>query len=91
MTLVQQSSARYDIPGMVTHLRIAASEARTLADIVTPAFPVARRHLLRAAEALDHAATDLSNYQLVSAASYIQQANNEIPQATAAVNAGGSC
>lgn len=61
-----------------TELRVAASDARALADLFAEVDPQIQSTLLRAADALDNAATALSDLDLDSARSYMAQGANDL-------------
>ena len=79
---------RFDVPGTAIQVRLAASETRAMADLVGEIDQEIRDHFLRAADALDNAATALIELDLDQARTYVTQGNNEIRRAVNGVNGG---
>lgn len=91
LTKAQHVLGQLDIAGAVTALRIAASEVRSMADTVAEVAPLAEGHFSRSADSLDKSATDLDDFNVDSATSYILQGVNEMSQGVKGVKDADYC
>jgi hypothetical protein len=62
----------------VAQLRVAASDTRSTADLVTPLDEVTAGKLLRTADDMDHAADAFNKFDISNASSYIGQATEDL-------------
>jgi hypothetical protein len=75
-----------DYSGAVAPLRVAVSEVRTMADQFQTAEPTIQQHFLRAADALDSAASAFNDFDVSNGNSYLEQGLNEVKQGVNAVS-----
>ena len=68
----------YDIATAMSGIRIVAADSRALADAFEPNSPVTASHWLRVAEAMDQAASSLSDDIYDDALSWIVQSTREM-------------
>ncbi|MEX0833597.1 MAG: hypothetical protein WD276_06970 [Actinomycetota bacterium] len=82
---VVRSGKELDLANVETEARLAASETRAMADTVGDTAPTIEENFLRAADALDKAATSFGNFDPSGASSWIRQGTNEVRQGVATI------
>jgi hypothetical protein len=81
----------FDLSASVTALRLAASETRAMADATDSVDEEISTHFLRAADALDEAATSMGEADIDGSTSWISQATNEVEQGVDSISLDQYC
>jgi hypothetical protein len=85
LTKVSRDANNFDLNGAVEQLRLAASEVRAVADALGSLNPEAEKHLLRAADAYDQAASAYNALDTSNGTSYFSQGNHEVKLAASSL------
>jgi hypothetical protein len=82
---------RVDYGGAVEPLRLVVSEMRSMADQFQVVSPEVQQHLLRAADAIDSAASAYNDFDANNGNSYLGEGTHEINQVVASIDQSMYC